>query len=235
MILTIAPSNFSTFQKGLGRLKPRSLRGLGNTAQLQQAQSLLQQSGYTGVECREEQVYFPGTDPNTGKNYYTQQICTAPGFTGGFTVENVLNSTLATPGRGVNLAAERANLIASGNDGPGRSNYAFEGAFNTITTNAIDAFGNPRQITALPAPTSAEYLRAFDSDAATRAQTPAPPTPATKVASKDAVTETDRDLTPPASSDADFDLSKLFDNPMVLYAALGLGGLLIFSSLGGSK
>jgi hypothetical protein len=171
MILTVPRRNFSKFQSGLGNLG--TLGYLGATQQLQQAQQYLNRAGYSGVECHEEKVFFPGIDPNTGLNYYTQEICTAPGFTGSFDVDAILNSTYATPGTGVNLEAERAYLMREGKDGPGNSGYAFADATNTVITNRVTPAGQI-QTQSVKAPASADYLKAMDSASNQTAKTDAP-------------------------------------------------------------
>lgn len=86
--------------------------GLGDV--LTDAQNLLVQAGYAGAQCRTERVALPMADPSTGKTFYEQNICSAPGFGDGFMAEAVLNSTLAHPGTGVDLNAQRVYALAHG-------------------------------------------------------------------------------------------------------------------------
>lgn len=71
------------------------------TTVLNNAKSALLAAGYTGAECHEETVYYPGGS-------YQQDICSAPGYTGGSDANLV---ALMSPAQ---LAAQRAYETASG-------------------------------------------------------------------------------------------------------------------------
>jgi hypothetical protein len=76
--------------------------GMGDL--LSDAQAKLAAAGYTGVQCRTERISLPMADPTTGRNYYDQNYCSAPGYVGGFQAEAVVNTGMD------NLIAERAAL-----------------------------------------------------------------------------------------------------------------------------
>lgn len=95
-----------------GRLSRLSRRGMGDV--LSDAQTALRNAGYTGAVCRTERVSLPMADPSTGRNYYDQNVCNAPGHTGGFMADVVVDSIRRPYGSGVNLAGERVSLINAG-------------------------------------------------------------------------------------------------------------------------
>ncbi len=231
MVLAIPPSSFSTTFAGLGRLKARRVLSglgiLGDTAQLQQAQAALLAAGYSDVTCREERVYFPGIDPQTGQNYYTQQICTAPGFTGGFTVEEVLDSQAQHPGYGVDLAAERRYLMSQPQYSASDT-YAFDGAPNTVITNFVGAGG---QQTAPPSSGSADqqtYLRAMDAAVAEAAKSQAP-AQAQSTNTNTGLPAINVNLTGSAGSGAG--LFAGLNSDVLLYGGLAIAGLLVLSMM----
>lgn len=77
--------------------------GLGDVV-LDQAKQRLLDAGYAGVECRTETVYYP----NGGGGSYTQNICSAPGYDGGFNADLALKMSPAM------LAAQRQGELAAG-------------------------------------------------------------------------------------------------------------------------
>ncbi len=89
------------------RLVPPPARnrwGWGMGDLLSDAQAKLAAAGYQGVQCRLERVMLPMPDPATGKNFYDQNYCSAPGYVGGFQAEAVVNTGMQ------NLVDERAAL-----------------------------------------------------------------------------------------------------------------------------
>lgn len=141
-------------------------RGMGDQQTLALAQQYLQDAGYSGVSCRTERVYFPGVDPNTGLNYYENDVCNVPGYLGAFDASTVASSsTAAHPGYGVDLAAERAYLMAQG-DGPGTGQdyyTAFGSAPNVQVIEMVDTGGQYSQGQSIPYsannPQLADYFR----------------------------------------------------------------------------
>lgn len=147
-------------------------RSLGDV--LSDAQTKLRAAGYENPTCRVERVYFPGVDPNTGLNYYEQEICSVPGYIGAFDASLVASSGV-TPGVGVDLAAERAYLNRMG-DGPGTGQSyieAFGSAPNVQVMNTLNPDGS-RVTGNSAAPTAQQYQTQFDAQAQARAVAPTP-------------------------------------------------------------
>ncbi len=80
---------------------------------LNKAKTALQSAGYDGVECHQETVYFP----NGAGGSYVQNICSAPGYTGGSDANLV---ALMSPAQ---LAAQRAYEVAGGEGGASTPSY----------------------------------------------------------------------------------------------------------------
>jgi hypothetical protein len=161
---------------GLGaqpRILPRRGAGIGDMfdpTTLTEAQKNLTAAGYQGVTCRTERVALPMTDPATGKNYYDQQVCSAPGYIGGFDANLVANaSTLAHPGYGVDLAAERAYLTSQGG---GHSHSYFEDFTGPTVQVLAQTDTSGKLVNGIPAPTAVKdfnvYTRQLDTAAAKR-------------------------------------------------------------------
>lgn len=83
-------------------LDPTAQSAPDTMAVLNNAKTALTAAGYSGAECHQETVYYP---PNGS---YVQNICSAPGYTGG-TEANLV--ALMSPAQ---LAAQRAYEVASG-------------------------------------------------------------------------------------------------------------------------
>lgn len=147
-------------------MKLKRYRSLGDI--LSDAQAKLRAAGYENPTCRVERVYFPGVDPNTGLNYYEQEICSVPGYIGAFDA-NVVAASGVTPGVGVNLAAERAYLNRQG-DGPGTGQSyieAFGSAPNVQVMNSLNPDGT-RNTGNSSAPSAQQYLTQLDAQVAAR-------------------------------------------------------------------
>lgn len=147
-------------------------RSLGDL--LSDAQAKLVAAGYANPTCRVERVYFPGVDPQTGLNYYEQEICSVPGYIGGFDA-NVVAASGSIPGVGVNLAAERAYLNRMG-DGPGTGQSyieAFGSAPNVQVMNQLNPDGS-RVTGNSSAPSAQQYQTQLDAQAQARATAPTP-------------------------------------------------------------
>ena len=136
-------------------------RSLGDV--LSDARTNLLAAGYTNVSCRKERVYFPGIDPQTGLNYYEQEICDVPGFTGGIMANVAANqANVGNRGYGVDLAADRAYQIRQGG-GDDASYYQTFGAANNVQVlNTLLADGT-RVTGNSAAPTAQQYLSQFDA------------------------------------------------------------------------
>jgi hypothetical protein len=126
---------------------PRVMRwGMGGV--LEDAEAKLVAAGWTGAQCRTERVSFPGVDPNTGKNYYEQNICSVPGVSEGFMADVVNMST--APGTGVNLAAERAYYQANDPQFGQEQSYfqTYSGPNTQVIAQTSTAATNPPSTTA---------------------------------------------------------------------------------------
>lgn len=143
-----------------------ALQGLGDAATLQQAQQNLTAAGYTGVTCRTEKVFFPGVDPNTGKNYYLNDVCSAPGFLDSFDASvAATQSTAAHPGYGVDLAAERAYALTHGGGHSVQDYYqAFGSGPNTQIVESVNTQGVYNGVPSTYNPsTLSDYVRGVTS------------------------------------------------------------------------
>lgn len=114
------------------------------TALLQGAKTALLGAGYGGAECRTEKVYSPDG------SFYTQNICSAPGYTGGDEANLVAK---LTPQQ---LAAQRAYELANGEGAQPAYFQMTQGAPNMQVSNytggsAAPAVQAPAKTTA-PAP-----------------------------------------------------------------------------------
>lgn len=201
--------------------------GMGDV--LSDAQANLLRAGYSDVTCRTERIYLPMPDPATGLNYYTQNVCSAPGYIGAFNADVVANqSQYSTPGTGVDLAAERRYQISQG-DGPGTGQSyieAFSGPWTQVTAQ-VNPGGGRSVLAPAPVPDSRQMMQTLDSAAAARAKAQSATTgggtgtPATT-------------LTPGATTGASAgapatDHTDWFKEPVVLIGLAGVALVLVMS------
>ena len=111
-----------------------TLRGLGDDTQatLNAAQQALLAAGYTGAECHTETVGYPGGS-------YTQNVCSAPGYSGG------TDASLVTKMTPAQLAAQRGYELNSGEGTPATLDYFQQtaGAPNIAITNSTAPAATP--------------------------------------------------------------------------------------------
>lgn len=194
-------------------------RSLGDV--LSDAKANLEAAGYTGVSCRKERVYFPGVDPNTGLNYYEQDICDAPGFTGGIMANVAANQANTGQGYGVDLAAERAYNIRQGGGDDASYFQTFGSAANVQVLNTLLADGT-RVTGNKSAPTADQYQQVFDS------RTPIVPLVSTPTAKTPTPTASTSTVNPSGSSVVDETISGLKAiDPIYLFGAAAVGLLLL--------
>ena len=200
--------------------------GMGDV--LSDAQANLQRAGYSNVTCRTERIYLPMADPATGLNYYTQNVCSAPGYIGAFDADVVANqSQYSTPGTGVDLAAERRYLMSQG-DGPGTGQSyieAFSGPWTQVTAQ-VNPGGDRSIMAPAPVPDTKTMMQTLDSAAAARAKAQSATTgggtgtPATTLTPPPTTTGTGA----PAADHTDW-----LKEPVVLIGLAGLALVLVMS------
>lgn len=200
--------------------------GMGDV--LSDAQANLMRAGYSDVTCRTERIYLPMADPQTGLNYYTQNVCSAPGYIGAFDADVVANqSQYSTPGTGVDLAAERRYLMSQG-DGPGTGQSyieAFSGPWTQVTAQ-VNPGGDRSIMAPAPVPDTKTMMQTLDSAAAARAKAQSATTgggtgtPATTLTPPTTTTGTGA----PAADHTDW-----LKEPVVLIGLAGLALVLVMS------
>lgn len=199
-------------------------RSLGDV--LSDARTNLLAAGYSGVSCRTERVYFPGIDPNTGKNYYEQNICDAPGFTGGIDADlAAYSANTNNRGYGVDLAAERAYNIRQGGGDDQSYFQTFGNAPNIQVLNSLLADGS-RVTGNSAAPVAQQYQTQFDAASAKNAIIDIKPqtqTPAKAAKGTNPLGDATKD------ESNSFDLGNAFSdiNPMFLVAGAAVVAFLV--------
>lgn len=212
---------------GIGPRSSVRTRGVGDV--LSDAQRALTAAGWQNVSCRTEKVYFPGVDPNTGLNYYEQDVCSVPGTNESFDA-NI--AAMSRPGYGVDLAAERAYYQRNDADfGQERSYFQDYSGPLTQVTAQINADGT-RTITPAAAPPSiTDWIKKVD---AAQAAATAPPATASQAATQQmATTGAVSGAAAGAASGApqiNFDFGSMIDgiNPMFLLGGAALVAFMMF-------
>lgn len=182
------------------RVPANRFNGLGATINaLQTAKSNLQAAGYDGVECRTETVSYPGGS-------YDQDICSAPGYTGG------IDATLASKMTPAQLAAQNAYEQAAGAGSASTPDYfqMTAGAPNMSVSQTTAASGPT-------APVQSDWLTTWQqtqNTLTTAANTPAAP------ANKTTTSGNQTDQSTPATTNNSSLVSGIPDTYLYIGAAL---------------